>query len=149
MRRGSPRRGRPGRAQASRPSRPARRSLAASGRRPLPASCRASQRRRPDPPFRHPTTGFATVACVAGPETTNEDKDEELGEAQRTPAPGALLVFSGAPLARVLPLAGSRLALGRDALHDDRVSREHAVVEWEGGAFSVRDLGSRNGTFVG
>lgn len=30
----------------------------------------------------------------------------------------------------------------------NRVSREHAVVSWEGGEFWIRDLGSTNGTFV-
>ena len=55
---------------------------------------------------------------------------------------------------RAIP-AGQALLLGRTrrcsipgALQDDRVSREHAEVEFEGGALVLRDLGSRNGTTV-
>lgn len=52
----------------------------------------------------------------------------------------------------VLPLP-SRLLVGRAPscalqLADSRVSGEHAVVAWSGGTWRVRDLGSRNGTFV-
>lgn len=43
--------------------------------------------------------------------------------------------------------------VGRDptnslVLNDIKVSRRHAVVRWEGDHFVVRDMGSRNGTFV-
>ena len=34
------------------------------------------------------------------------------------------------------------------ALNDPSVSRTHAIIETEGGAPTVRDLGSTNGTFV-
>ena len=33
-------------------------------------------------------------------------------------------------------------------INDSMVSRYHAVVEWDGKGFTVRDRGSRNGTFV-
>lgn len=44
-------------------------------------------------------------------------------------------------------------SVGRDptnslVLNDIKVSRQHAVIRWEGTAFVVRDLGSRNGSFV-
>ncbi len=44
-------------------------------------------------------------------------------------------------------------AVGREptntlVLNDIKVSRRHAVVRWEGDHFIVRDMGSRNGTFV-
>jgi len=44
-------------------------------------------------------------------------------------------------------------AVGREptntlVLNDIKVSRRHAVVRWEGDHFVVRDMGSRNGTFV-
>ena len=44
-------------------------------------------------------------------------------------------------------------AVGRDptntlVLNDIKVSRQHALVRWEGEGFVVRDMGSRNGTFV-
>lgn len=49
---------------------------------------------------------------------------------------------------------GRRTTVGRSpAAHvvvaDARVSAAHAVIVWEGGAWHVRDLGSRNGTFLG
>lgn len=50
-----------------------------------------------------------------------------------------------------LPSLG--LILGRELLgpktSDDRISRQHARVRWNGTAFSITDLGSRNGTYVG
>ena len=51
-------------------------------------------------------------------------------------------------------LQGERMSLGRShvndiACHRDRsLSRQHLVFENDGGAWTVRDLGSRNGTFV-
>jgi DNA-binding NtrC family response regulator len=61
---------------------------------------------------------------------------------------GLALVFSGArPLLRTFPV-GSGLTLGRGDLPDDRLSRVHAEVRFEGGRCRARDLGSRNGTFV-
>ncbi|MBN1296423.1 FHA domain-containing protein [bacterium] len=44
-------------------------------------------------------------------------------------------------------------SLGRDptnslVLNDIKASRQHAVIRWEGGHFVVRDMGSRNGTFI-
>jgi transcriptional regulator with GAF, ATPase, and Fis domain len=46
-----------------------------------------------------------------------------------------------------------KLAIGRDdaigtLLDDDKLSRHHAEILHENGAFEVRDLGSRNGTFT-
>lgn len=48
----------------------------------------------------------------------------------------------------------ARLLIGRSAscklrLDDPRASSEHAVVQWAADQWEVRDLGSRNGTFVG
>ena len=48
---------------------------------------------------------------------------------------------------------GARTVLGRsdDAdlpVRDARVSGMHAAIKWQGGAWQVRDLGSRNGTLV-
>ena len=48
-------------------------------------------------------------------------------------------------------LAGERLVVGRlggVALHEPSVSREHAVLAWNGSGWVVTDLDSRNGTFV-
>jgi hypothetical protein len=49
---------------------------------------------------------------------------------------------------------GSRCLVGRHAacdlrIDDPRVSAEHASIRWVGDHWELRDLGSRNGTFVG
>jgi hypothetical protein len=51
------------------------------------------------------------------------------------------------------PLA-ARSLVGRELhcliqVEHPRVSREHALISWSGGAWTLRDLGSRNGTWVG
>ncbi|WP_437752164.1 FHA domain-containing protein [Sorangium sp. So ce1389] len=48
----------------------------------------------------------------------------------------------------------SRVLIGRSAacdlrVEDPRVSSEHASLGWTGAIWEVRDLGSKNGTFVG
>ena len=48
----------------------------------------------------------------------------------------------------------SRFLVGRSAacdlrVDDPRVSGEHAALRWTGTLWEVRDLGSKNGTFVG
>ncbi len=47
-----------------------------------------------------------------------------------------------------IELGRHALAFGSEALNASKVSRHHAVVERHGDATIVRDLGSRNGTFV-
>jgi DNA-binding NtrC family response regulator len=67
--------------------------------------------------------------------------------------PGLVAVFSEVgPLAQVHPVPGPR-TLGRDAtssivVDDVKVSREHAVVERRSDGLTLRDLSSRNGSFV-
>lgn len=54
----------------------------------------------------------------------------------------------------LVPLSGQRLTLGKASTndvsleHDETVSRLHAVFENLGFAWSLRDLGSRNGTYL-
>ncbi len=54
----------------------------------------------------------------------------------------------------LVPLSGQRLTLGKASTndvsldHDETVSRLHAVLENLGFAWSIRDLGSRNGTYI-
>lgn len=54
----------------------------------------------------------------------------------------------------LIPLGGQRVTLGKAATnavsleHDETVSRLHAVLENLGFAWSIRDLGSRNGTYL-
>ncbi len=86
-----------------------------------------------------------------------ETQDEEGWIAERSsgsPRPGLLLLCTaGAPTLRAMPLLAGKIHLGREdcggqRLDDERVSREHAEVEYDGQRFVVRDLESRNGTFV-
>ncbi len=65
--------------------------------------------------------------------------------------PGLLAVFAGQRPACIAVAAGrvgrdSMLALG---LEDAQMSREHFELELRAGTLCLRDLGSRNGTFVG
>jgi len=69
------------------------------------------------------------------------------------PVPGLALVWSGdRPLSVALPVGAGGLEIGRTLVEelrgDERISRSHARVSYEGGRFRVTDLGSRNGTFV-
>jgi transcriptional regulator of acetoin/glycerol metabolism len=70
------------------------------------------------------------------------------------PIPGVVIVWSGeSPMTQALRLPSLGLILGRELLGprttDDRISRQHARVRWNGHAFAITDLGSRNGTYVG
>ena len=63
-----------------------------------------------------------------------------------------LELVEGAEPGRVFALGGDEVA-GRDpaqpiALSDDQISRRHARFALSGGAVTVEDLGSRNGTYV-
>ena len=54
---------------------------------------------------------------------------------------------------RQVNIRGSLTAIGREkansvVLDSDRVSRTHAVIDWDGDHYTVIDTGSRNGTYV-
>ncbi len=71
----------------------------------------------------------------------------------RERATGAPVYFEVPGAEGTLPLERFPFAIGRRPGHDlvlpdPRVSRDHAVVEQLDGRFRLRDLGSRNGTFV-
>lgn len=67
--------------------------------------------------------------------------------------PGAVVVWTGAdPTIQTFRIPPGGLVLGRELLantSDDRISRQHARVEWRDRRFVVTDLGSRNGTYAG
>jgi hypothetical protein len=54
----------------------------------------------------------------------------------------------------LVPLSGERVTLGKASSnavsleHDPTVSRLHAILENHGSAWSIRDVGSRNGTYI-
>jgi len=64
-----------------------------------------------------------------------------------------LYILAGSLVGRKYPLTESRSSVGRSSkcticISDKQISRQHFEVLLEGGAAVVRDLGSRNGTFV-
>jgi pSer/pThr/pTyr-binding forkhead associated (FHA) protein len=65
----------------------------------------------------------------------------------------SLVFLSKSGSQRVFPLPTNITVIGRRRNCDlripmDSISRRHCQISMEGGAFKVRDLGSRNGTFV-
>ncbi len=61
--------------------------------------------------------------------------------------------FPYQPAKTLIAREGGRYVLGRDSgcdivLDDDRISRRHARLTSDGGAWSINDLGSKNGTLV-
>ncbi len=81
-----------------------------------------------------------------------DDVTSALGEGAATPAilmiatemqPAALVIAPPAELGRRIVAEAQSHEIG-----DERMSRDHAVVAWEDGAWRIRDLDSRNGTFV-
>lgn len=85
--------------------------------------------------------------------TTVEEAQLRSG-ADVEPLPGCVLFVSNQrPRHEPYRLDASGLTFGRSVaqgvtLDDSLTSREHAHVAWRDGGFVVRDLGSRNGTFV-
>ncbi|APR81941.1 two component, sigma54 specific, transcriptional regulator, Fis family protein [Minicystis rosea] len=86
--------------------------------------------------------------------TETLEEDEGAPAARPGAEPGVVVVFScGRPVCRVLPLSRDALEIGRDDLDalgvpDAKVSGRHVRVTYDEGRFSVRDLDSKNGTFV-
>lgn len=96
-----------------------------------------------------------TMRRVTQPETIEEEplegpQDVESGE----PVPGLLLIFSGnRPQFAAIPLERGAIEFGRGdvgsvRIDDERMSRAHARISLAGRCWTVRDLGSRNGTVV-
>jgi pSer/pThr/pTyr-binding forkhead associated (FHA) protein len=97
----------------------------------------------------------STIALQAlEPEHDEEHASEDAAAVEGLPAGSALLVVKRGPN------AGSRFLLDKDVttagrhpesdifLDDVTVSRRHAEFRREGGRFTVRDVGSLNGTYL-
>ena len=57
----------------------------------------------------------------------------------------------GLLVGRSVPLTSMPFRIGRNgdmSIGDAHLSREHAVIEWDGKSFSITDLGSKNGTYI-
>ena len=92
---------------------------------------------------------------MAQPETLEDEPwDASDGRDPGEPVPGLVLIFSGdRPTFAPIPLERGSIELGRGEvsgvrIDDERMSRAHARVAYDGRRWSVRDLGSRNGTAV-
>jgi transcriptional regulator with GAF, ATPase, and Fis domain len=85
-------------------------------------------------------------------ETADETRESSRSGAR--PRPGVLVAFSGTSvMALILAVDEEPLVIGRagqagSLLPDDRLSRSHCSIAWSDAGWIVRDLGSRNGTFV-
>jgi transcriptional regulator with GAF, ATPase, and Fis domain len=86
-------------------------------------------------------------------ETLDQSRSLRRGGDGGPPEPGLVTLFTGeAPRCDVLPTRGP-IVIGRDrecavAIDDARASRRHAELTFDGARWRVRDLGSRNGTFL-
>src|SRR5262249_45480570 len=82
--------------------------------------------------------------------TRDDDADDESSDSRR---PGLVVVFSGSgPEMRAIAVGAGPIAVGREIagsiLPDERLSRRHAELTRNAEGWRVRDLESRNGTFV-
>ncbi|MEZ4448058.1 MAG: sigma 54-interacting transcriptional regulator [Nannocystaceae bacterium] len=86
---------------------------------------------------------------------TLDASEAEGGPSTPAPMPGVLLVWSATgPVFQAVAVGDGELVLGREpggaglAVDDTLVSRRHCGVRHSAGTWTIRDLGSRNGTFV-
>ena len=81
--------------------------------------------------------------------STTVEEESSGGPSSGKGKPGVLILFSGdRPLAEVRSFGDGRLLIGRKGLPDERLSREHAELEVRADEFTIKDLDSRNGTFL-
>ena len=64
-----------------------------------------------------------------------------------------LIILARAGSARQVYISGRMTTIGRNqnnslVVDRDRVSRKHAIIDWDGARYAIMDIGSRNGTFV-
>jgi pSer/pThr/pTyr-binding forkhead associated (FHA) protein len=64
-----------------------------------------------------------------------------------------LIILTKDRSTRQVYISGRMTTIGRNPSNSlvvdrDRVSRKHAVIDWNGQQFAIMDVGSRNGTYV-
>lgn len=69
------------------------------------------------------------------------------------PNPTARLAFNAEGIRRIVPIDTIPFTIGRGSdcslsISDPQVSREHACIDHDGSGYTIRDRGSRHGTFV-
>jgi len=107
------------------------------------------------PPRGEATVPFDDRSALLQP----EDPESTVAGGGTVPLPAhlrlSLAVLTGPRSGDVVPIQKGHLKIGREGgdadvqLADPGVSRSHALVEVVGGQVVVKDLGSKNGTFVG
>lgn len=108
-----------------------------------------------------PDSEHGTVPFDPGTEAALEpdeaDKTAIRGRGAVGLPPGkrvSLAVLSGPRSGEVIPISKPRVSLGRSGggadlqFDDPEMSRNHAALEWAGGAALLTDLGSTNGSYV-
>ena len=87
--------------------------------------------------------------------TRTIDESQLISYAQDQPVPGLVLIYSGGqPRCVPILISDKPIVLGRFkgpdvvVVDDDRISRRHTSIALKGGSVHVKDLESRNGTFV-
>jgi FHA domain/zinc-ribbon domain len=100
---------------------------------------------------KEPASDETTVALEPGAEGAEEAEDafDDLG----IKGPALVVRSGGGRAGEFFDLAGERILVGRSPdcdifLDDVTVSRKHAELTQQGGAWMIEDLGSLNGTFV-
>jgi transcriptional regulator with PAS, ATPase and Fis domain len=78
---------------------------------------------------------------------TIDDVSSVAGEAEQVTPVVVLVAVGTRPDVRVWD-ATKPVSLGRDKVDDDRMSKQHATVKFERGAWTITDRESRNGTFI-
>jgi transcriptional regulator with AAA-type ATPase domain len=87
--------------------------------------------------------------------TTTQAIEANQDKAEVPSVPVAIVIFANhRPRCRILrwesaPLELGRLELSEDDALDSAISRKHLRLDFDGTQWTVEDLGSRNGTFVG
>lgn len=97
------------------------------------------------------TSGKETQSTVRSP----LEKQLDLVVTQAGPRKGRafLMVSTGAAAGTVFPVTEASVLIGRSldaqvSINEQAISNEHARLEQEGATFTLRDLGSTNGTYV-
>ncbi len=101
---------------------------------------------------KQPTPGGAAADTPDPASQTSRLSFDDLLRAVSKGRP-RLVVVEGGSLGAMVEIGEAPLTIGRDPanalmLESNGVSRHHAVVEYAGDAVVVRDLGSKNGTYV-
>jgi two-component system cell cycle response regulator len=102
-----------------------------------------------------PATAGASVVTVRfkPDQTVRLQREDLLPHQTKEKRKGSLVIIAGTPAdVGNHAVVGDTVLLGRErgplALHDGRVSRQHALVQYEKDGYWIKDLGSTNGTWI-